>query len=428
MQITSEQLTPTKIKLNITAAPAELDKVKQHVLKDLSRSVKVAGFREGKAPAHLIEKQVDQAALQSEFLDHVVNDLYVQAVQDQKLRPVGQPQVSITKFVPFSTVEFSAEVEVVGEVKLADYTKIKLAQKPVTVDAKDVDEVLDNLRTRGATKAAVTRAAKDGDEVTIDFKGTDAKTGDAIAGADGNDYPLTLGSKTFIPGFEEELVGLKTGGEKTFVITFPKDYGAKELQSRKVQFAVTVKEVQEVVKPKLDDTFAASVGPFKTVAELKADIKKQLKAEREQEAQRTYDNELLQKIAEKSDVAIPDALVEEEIDRIEEEEKRNTAYQGQTWQEHLDAEGVTAEEHRAKNRPGAELRVKAGLVLSEVAEKEKLTVTPEELEVRIQLLKGQYPDPAMQAELDKSENRRDILSRMLTEKTLDKLRALATAK
>ncbi|HEX7632767.1 MAG TPA: hypothetical protein VF401_00410, partial [Candidatus Saccharimonadales bacterium] len=124
----------------------------------------------------------------------------------------------------------------------------------------------------------------------------------------------------------------------------------------------------------------------------------------------------------------PDALVEEEIDRIEEEEKRNTAYQGQTWQEHLDAEGVTAEEHRAKNRPGAELRVKAGLVLSEVAEKEKLTVTPEELEVRIQLLKGQYPDPAMQAELDKSENRRDILSRMLTEKTLDKLRALATAK
>ena len=149
-------------------------------------------------------------------------------------------------------------------------------------------------------------------------------------------------------------------------------------------------------------------------------------AEKQQEADRAFDNELLEKIAAKTTVAIPKALIEQEIDRMEEEEKRNVVYRGQTWQEHLDAEGLTAEAHREKQREGAELRVKAGLVLGEIADKEKITVTPEELEIRIQLLKGQYPDPAMQAELDKPENRRDINSRLLTEKTLDKLRAYAT--
>ena len=135
---------------------------------------------------------------------------------------------------------------------------------------------------------------------------------------------------------------------------------------------------------------------------------------------------MLEKIAAKSTVAIPESLINEEIDRIEEEEKRNVVYRGQTWQEHLDAEGITAEEHRAKQRPAAELRVKAGLILGEISEEEHITVTPEELELRIQLLKGQYPDPAMQAELDKPENRRDIMSRLMTEKTLLKLRDYAT--
>jgi trigger factor len=425
MQVTKEQLNPTTIKLTINADQALLDSTKTHVLGDLSKNVKIAGFRPGKAPANLVEKQVDPAVLQSEFLDHVVNRLYVDAVQQEGIRPVAQPQVSVTKFVPFTELEITAEVEAVGEITLPDYTKIKVAKTPVSVTAKDVDEIISNLRARGATKVDVTRAAKLGDEVTIDFTGTDAKTKEPIAGADGTDYPLQLGSKTFIPGFEEEVVGLKAGGEKSFMITFPADYGAAELQNRKVNFAITAKAVKELQEPKLDDAFAASVGPFKTVAELKADIKKQLIVERQQEADRSYDNQVLEKIANKSTIAIPQTLVEEEIDRIEEEEKRNTVYRGQTWQEHLDAEGLTAEQHREKQRAGAELRVKAGLVLSEISAREKITVSPEELEIRVQLLKGQYQDPAMLAELDKPENRRDVLSRMLTEKTLDTLRSIA---
>jgi trigger factor len=427
MQITRDQINPTKVKLAVKPSEDELDNVKQHVLKGLAPNVKVQGFRTGKAPANLIEKNIDPAVLQSEFLDHAVNDLYIDAVQQEKLRPVSQPQVSVTKFVPFTTLEFTAEVDVVGDIKLGDYKKIKLAAKKVEATAKEVNEVIDSLRTRSAEKKEVKRAAKEGDEAVIDFYGTDAKTKEPIAGADGKEYPLILGSGNFIPGFEEELVGLKPGDTKDFVITFPADYGAKELQSRKVNFAVTVHKVNEMVKPALDDAFAAKVGPFKTVAELKKDIKKQLTAEREQEAQRAYDNELLEKVTEKSTVPVPESLVEEEIDRIEEEEKRNVVYRGQTWQEHLDSEGVTAEEHRSRQRPAAELRVKAGLVLSEIADREKITVTPEELEIRVMLLKNQYPDAAMQAELEKSENRRDIQNRLMTEKTLDKLRSYAEA-
>lgn len=428
MQITRTQLSPNTIKLGIAADKAELDAAKQAVLARLSATVKVPGFRAGKAPANLVEKQIDQNAFQAEFLDEAVNRIYVAAVEQEKLRPVAQPKIEISKFVPFSTLEFTAEVEAVGDIKLPNYKIIKLEAKQAEVTAKDVTNVLDNLRQRGATKEAVDRAAKSGDEVVIDFKGTDAETRKPIDGADGKEYPLTLGSNSFIPGFEDELIGVKPGNSKTFTLTFPKDYGAKVLQNRKVAFAVTVLKVSELKTAKLDDAFAASIGPFKTLAELKADIKKQLKAEKQQEADRSFDNELLEKIAAKTTVAIPKALVEDEMDRMEEEEKRNVVYRGQTWQEHLDEEGLTTEVHREKQRNGAELRIKAGLILGAISEKEKITITPEEIDLRIQLLKGQYPDPAMQAELDKPEGRRDITSRLLTEKTLDKLRGYATKK
>ncbi len=425
MSVRKEQVSPTKLKLTVTAGQQVLDDVKQKVLQDLSKDVKVSGFRPGKAPANLVEKQLDSNLLQSQFLEEAVNRLYVDSVEQERVRPVAQPQISLTKFVPFSELEFTAEVESVGDITLADYKKIKLAPKPVTVTAKDVDEVIENLRQRAATKQEVKRAAKEGDEIIIDFTGTDAKTKQPIEGADGKDYPLVLGSKTFIPGFEEKLVGAKPGSEQAFTLTFPKDYGVKAMQGIKVDFTVKVLKVQELKPPKLDNAFAASAGPFKTLSELKADVKKQLEAERRREAQNAYDDELLREIAEKSTVAIPQSLIEEEIDRMEDEEKRNIAYRGQTWQEHLKQEGLTAEAHREQKREPAGLRVKAGLMLGEIAEQERVTVTPQELEIRMQLLKGQYPDPTMQAELDKPESRRDVASRLMTEKTLDSLRRYA---
>ena len=428
MQVTKKYLEPTRIKLTVVADKDLLDEVKETVLKELGRDTKLQGFRLGKAPLPLVEKYVDPSVLQSRFLESAVNRLYVTAVEQENIRPVTQPEVSITKFVPFTTLEFDAETEAVGEVKLPDYKKIKLAKPAVKIDAKDVDEVIKSLRERAAERKEVKREAKDGDEVVIDFKGVDAKTKEPISGADGTEYPLVLGSNTFIPGFEPELVGIKPGDEKTFDITFPKDYGVNALQSKKVTITVTVRKVNELVEPKLDDKFAAAVGPFKTLDELKADIKKQLQSDRETQAQRDYESELLEKIAAQADVAIPASLIEEEIDRIELDEKQNLMYRGQTWQEHLEQEGVDEKQHREKERSGAELRVKAGLVLGEVAEQEGITVTPEELEIRMQVLKGQYSDAAMQAELDKSSARREIASRLLSEKTINKLTAYASAK
>ncbi|HET7059965.1 MAG TPA: trigger factor [Candidatus Saccharimonadales bacterium] len=426
MQIKKEQLSPTKLKLTISAEAALLSTIKQEVVERLGKDAKIQGFRSGKAPAHMVEKQLDQSALQTEVLEQAVNRLYVDAVQQEKIRPAAQPEINITKFVPFTTLEFTAEVEAVGDIKPADYKKIKLAPKTTAVAAKDVNEVLENLRARSAEKTEVKRAAKLGDELIINFKGTDAETKEPIQGAAGNEYPLALGSKSFIPGFEEELVGAKPGATVTFTLTFPKDYGAAALQSRKVAFKVEVLKVQEMAKPKLDDKFAATVGPFKTLAELKADIKKQVKVERQRENQQIYDNELLEKIAAKSTVTLPNSMVEEEITRMEDEEKRNLAYRGQTWQEHLKDEGVDEAGHREAKRESATLRVKIGLLLGEIANREDITVTPEELEIRMQLLKGQYTDAAMQAELAKPEARRDIQTRMMTEKTIDKLRGYAS--
>lgn len=426
MQITRDNITPTKVKLTITADADLLAETKQEVLIRLARDVKVQGFRAGRAPLSVVEKNLDQSVYQTEFLDAAVNKLYVAALEEENLRPVNRPDVSISKFVPFTDLEVVAETEVIGKVTLPDYKKIKLALPVVKIDASDVNEVIENLRTRAAEKTDVVRAAKDSDEVTIDFAGVDAKTKEPIAGADGTDYPLVLGSNSFIPGFEDEVIGLKPGEDKTFDIVFPKDYGTKTLQNKKVTFTVTVKAIKELVKPKADDAFAATVGPFKTLAELKADIKTQLTADRQQQARQDYQSELLAKIAEKTKADIPDILVEDELDRIEADERQNLVYRGQTWEEHLKIEGVTEQEHREREREGARARVTAGLVLGEVAEREGITVSPDEVDVRMKLLQGQYNDPAMQAELVKPEARRDIQSRMLTEKTIDKLTEYAS--
>lgn len=428
MQVTHQNLSPTKIELTIVASPEDLQPVKDHVLRDLQRDVNMTGFRKGHAPLALVEKNVDQATLQSRFLDHAINNLYGQAAVERRLRPVDQPQVNITKFVPFTTLEFTATVEVVGDIKLPDYKQIKVTKKVEPTTDKDVTAVLDDLRRRDGEKSEVTRAAKDGDELVIDFAGVDAKTKEAIQGATGTDYPLVIGSGTFIPGFEPELIGLKSGDEKTFDVTFPADYSAKELQSKKVSFTVTVKTIREIKLPELNDEFAAKVGPFKTVAELQADIKKQLEAEKETQAQRTFENELLAEIAEHATADIPAALIDEEIDRMEDEEKRNLVYRGQTWAEHLESEGKTDEQHREGLRESAEARVKTGLVLGEVAETEKITVDETELDQRISALKQQYPDEAMRAELDKPENRRELRARLLTEKAIARLVEYTTKK
>jgi len=425
MQSTTKHTGDTQAVLTVSVSADELTLVKEHVIKQhAGKTANVPGFRKGHAPLAMIEKQLDPNVLQAEVLEHAVNDYYSEALSDTTLRVVSQPKIEVKKFVPFTELEFTAELEVVGKITLGTYKGLKVAKDKVSVTAKQVDEIIQNLRERSSEKSDVERAIKKGDQVVIDFTGVDAKTKDAIAGADGTDYPLGIGSGTFIPGFEDELIGLKAGDKKSFDIVFPEDYGTKALQKKKVTFTVTVKQVQEQKLPELNDEFAKTVGPFETVADLKADIKKQLTAEAEQNAERKYENELIETIVKDSKLELPKALVDQQIDGLEQEEKQNLQYRGQTWEQHLADEGLNEAEHREKNRAPAELRVKAGLVLSEIAEAEKIDVTPDEIEVQINMLRAQYPDPKMQEQLENLEARRDVASRLLTQKTLDKLKQL----
>ncbi len=428
MQIKLTRNSDTNVTAHVVADTETLLKIKEATLRKLSTdNVKIPGFRAGKAPLDMVEKHLDQQLLQTEFIDATLNHYYTQAVIKENLRTTSQPKVELKKFVPFTTVEFDITVDVLGEVKLPSYKTMKRTPEAAKVSAKDISDVLDSLAERLATKTEVTRAAKNGDEVLIDFAGTDAK-GKPVQGADGKDYPLKLGSDTFIPGFEKNLLGLKKDDSKEFTLTFPKDYGVAALQNKKVTFAVTINKVQELSTPKLDDEFAKKSGPFTSLTHLKEDIKKQLTAERQKELDQKFESELLRAIAAKATVAIPDNVVDDQVLRAEEEEKRNLTYRGQTWQEHLQEEGVTEDEHRKRNRKDAEEQVKIGIIIGAIGDAENIVVTPDELEVRMQLLKGQYTDPQMQTELDKPEARQDIASRIRIEKVLAKLRDYVTKK
>lgn len=423
MRVQRMPISDTEVELTIHGDEETLQRIRNHVLTEhFADKVNIPGFRAGKAPANLIEKNVDQTAFQNQFLEEVVNDLFVQAVNQEMLKTVDQPTIEIKKFVPYTTLEFVAKVPILGKVTLPDYKKLKLAKPSAkAVTAKDVEDVISNLTKQVSEKKDVNRAAKDGDQVWLDFRGKDEK-GVPVNGADGKDYPLVLGSNTFIPGFEPNLIGLKAGDSKTFTIKFPKDYQVAALASRDVTFSVDVIKVQEIVDPKLDDEFASKIGPFKTMAELKADIKKQLTLENTNRNDRDYETAVLKQIADKSKVAIPDNLLKLETDKKLDELKRNLTYRGQTFPEFLKQEGQTEDEYIDKEvKPEALERLKASIVLSEISELEKMSVTNEEVDHRLQLLRTQYQDAQAQADLAKPEARRDIASCILAEKTVLKL-------
>jgi trigger factor len=422
MKLHTERKNDTTAVFEIAAELSELDKVKNKVLHALAPRVKVAGFREGKVPMEIVEKNLDDATLQSEFLNEAIQTLYLAAIKEERIRPVGQPQVEVKKFVPFTELEFTMEIPVVGAIKLPNYKKITAKKAEAKIEASQIDEVLKSLQIRAAEKVEVEREAKLTDEALIDFKGVDKK-GEPVSGADGEDYPLVLGSGTFIPGFEENVVGMKLGEEKSFEVTFPKDYGAKALQNAKVTFTVTLKKLKEVKEPKLDDEFASKVGPFESLKELKADIKKQLEHEAGHRAERDWEVAIINELADKTTVAIPDELINEQKEAVIQEVRQNVVQRGMTYDEMLASLGKSEEEYiKDEVTPEALRRIKAGLILSEIADIENIDVEPEILEARMLALKAQYKDSSMHAELDKPENRRDINARLRTEKVIEFLK------
>lgn len=424
MQVTRKDISETKVKLTIELGLEELTHSKQHELQEKAKTAKITGFRKGKAPLNLIEKQLDQNQLQADVINHAINDYYGQALSAEKLRALDQPNVTIGKFVPYTELQFTAEVEIMPKIKLGDYKKIKKSPKIAKVEADEVKKVLANLSERMATKKDSSKPAKLGDDVVIDFDGKDKK-GQAVAGASGKDYSLNLGSNSFIPGFEDGLVGSKSGDKKELKLKFPKDYHAENLAGTDIVFEVEVKKVQSVELPKLDDEFAKKVGPFDSFKSLQADIKTQLEDQKKQEAENVLKDEIVEELVKKSTLVLPDILINDQISMLEHDFNQNLVYRGMTKEEYITSSSFKSEEEwRNKElKPQAERRVSVGMVLAEVADVEGIKIDEQELADRIELMKIQYKQNAEQ--FNTPEMQREVASRLITEKTVDRLVELA---
>jgi trigger factor len=409
----------TEVTFEVVVGEHEIQHALEHSYDHYRPKVKAAGFRPGKAPNNIVAREIGDKTIQAETLDHALSHAYSEAVAQEQLQPLGQPKIDIKKWVPYDTLEFEVTVEVVPPVKLADYKKIKKPAKEAKVEPTRIDEMVEDLRRRLAKRIPALRAAKLGDEVKLDFEGK--RDGKKIEGATGTNYTLKLGSNTFIPGFEEELVGLKNGDEKTFTVTFPKDYHESSLAGQPVEFSVKLQEVTELELPKDDDAFAAQVGPFKTLDELRKDIGEQLQLEAEETAKRQYENELLDEIIAASEAKVPQQLTLQQLERLKSEFNERLSQNGLTMEQYLEAQKQTQEELEKQLQPEAEKRVKLALILSEVAKLEQLQVETAEIEEELQQLRLRYTDPEMLKELENERVREDIYNHLMATKTVGKL-------
>ncbi|QHU92166.1 trigger factor [Candidatus Saccharibacteria bacterium oral taxon 488] len=422
MKTTVKKLSDTKVCLTITLGADELNAAEQVALTKMARDLKVPGFRKGKVPVSVAAKHVNPMALQEQVLDNALSKAVAEAFMNEKLQALERPSVEVKKFVPNQEVEFTAEATVVPPVKLGDYKKLKAKPQAVKVEAKDVNEIIERMQQNFVDKTEVKRAAKDGDEVIIDFVGK--KDGVAFDGGSAKDFALKLGGGQFIPGFEEGVVGHKAGETFDLDLEFPKDYHAENLADAKVVFSVTLHKVNELKLPELNDEFAAKCGPFTDIKELKADIKREITAQKEREAKEKLKDELVAELADSSKVALPELLIDDQMRSIEQDLMQNLSYRGLTMDSYLKTQGFKdkADWQKKEARPAAEKRVKAGLVLAELSKELGVEVSREELDRQISTFKQQYgKDAKLAARFDDPNVHRDIANRMITDKTIDKL-------
>jgi trigger factor len=421
-------LSPTRVKLTISLGKEELDAAEKVALNKLAIDIKVSGFRKGKVPASVAAKHLDPNVLAQQTADDAVSKAVAEAFLSENIQALARPEVELTKFVPKSELEFIAEADILPKVKLGNYKKLQTKLAPVSVSDSEIEDILKRMQDGMSEKKAVERAAKDGDDVTIDFVGK--KDGVAFDGGTAKGYDLKLGSNSFIPGFEEGIVGKKAGETFDLDLKFPKEYHAAELAGADVTFTTTLTAVKEASLPELNDAFAKKADPrFTTLKDLKDDIRTELTNQKEREAKEKQKDELVGKLIEASDVPVPQVLLDDQVRSIEQDMTQNLMYQGLTIEQYIaNQKFADREEWRKKEvLPAAEKRVKAGLVLAELSKAEKIEATSEELAEHINLYKQQYANnPEMVKRFDEPEAQRDIANRLLTEKTVDRLVELNT--
>ena len=393
MKVTNvEKKEKSTVELTIQIDADQFEQAVQKAYLKSRGSISVPGFRKGKAPRKIIEGMYGSGVFYEEAINEVYPEAYEQAVQEQGLEDMGHPKMEIVE-VGKEGFTFKALVSVRPEVKLGEYKGLTAPKEEVKVTEKDIDEEMKPFIDRATRLVSVKRKAKKGDTAVIDFEGFD--NGTPFEGGKGENYELHLGAGMFVPGFEEQVIGMKAGEEKDLDITFPEDYHA-DLAGKAVVFHVKVHEVKEPKAPVVDDEFAKDVSEFETLADFRKDLGEKLTQRREEQAKTAFEDQILEELVANMECEIPDGMIETQVDRLMDDFAMRLQSQGISMADYQKMMGANAEMVRASAWPTAQKQVQLELALEAVAKAENLEVTDEEYEAEIKRLAEQYNMPAEQ--------------------------------
>lgn len=419
MKSTCKKLS-TSVEFTVEFDSKDFEPARLKALERLARNIKVPGFRNGKAPANVVEQHVDPNDLASQTLDIMVRQAIPKLYEAEGLAPISIPHVDVMKYVPGEMAELTITSDIMPEVKLGDYENVKVVYDEPEVTDDDVEDVLHRIAESYAEPKVVKRAAKKGDEVIIDFKGK--KDGKAFDGGSAKDYHLRLGSGQFIPGFEDGIIGHEVGDKFDLDITFPEDYASKELAGAKTVFEILVKQVSEVIVPEIDDELAKKSGAFATLEELRKDIMANLKSRATYEADEKYKDTLLNEIIAHSKTEAPATLVQEQFESMKEDMFRNLRTRGMDMEQYLEQTKQKLEDWEEAVRENARKRVIGSIIVQKLADALGIEVSEEEAAQQVVEMRAAYKnDPKALEQLKTPEVATSIRNRMRVDKTMNKL-------
>ena len=389
MSLQVEKLEKNMAKLTIEVSAEDLDKAMEKAYQKQKSRISLPGFRKGKAPRKMIESMYGKGVFMEDAVNSLVPQEYTKALGECDLEIVSQPEINVTQMEPGKALIFTADVAVKPEVTLGDYKGVEVPKSEIAVTDEEVDAEVKKEQDKNARTVAVEdRAAANGDITTIDFEGF--VDGVAFDGGKGTDYALTLGSGTFIPGFEDQLVGANTGDHVEVKVTFPEEYQAKELAGKEAVFQCDVKKVEAKELPELDDDFAQDASEFDTLAEYKEDIKKNLTEKKEKEARAAKENAAVDKAIENAQMEIPDAMLNTQVRQMLDDFSRRMQSQGLTMEQYFQFTGQSMDKMMEDMKPQALKRIQTRLVLEKVAEVENIQPTEEEVNEEISKMAEAY--------------------------------------
>lgn len=389
MSVQVEKLENSMAKLTIEVPAEELEKALQSAYMKNKDKISVPGFRKGKVPRQMVEKMYGAAIFYEDAANELIPEAYEKAVEECGEDIVSSPEIDVVQIEKGQPFIFTAEVALKPEVKLGKYKGVKVEMSDVAVTDEEVDAEINKERERNARNIEVTdRAVKDGDMTVLDFEGF--VDGVAFDGGKGENYPLTIGSGAFIPGFEEQLVGAEIGKEVEVNVTFPEEYQAEELQGKAAVFKCTIKEIKEKELPELDDEFAAEVSEFETLEEYKADVKVKLTEKKEKDAKDAKEAAVIEAIVEDSEMNIPEAMLKTQQRQMIDEFAQRMQMQGLSMEQYFQFTGASYDQMFAQVKPQAEKRIKSRLVLEAVAAAENIVATEEDFEEELKAMAEAY--------------------------------------